>query len=123
MPSPTFRDVSQTRYNNFDFLRFAMACVVIHTHSFTMTATSYPSQLQRILHGDVGGATMAVNVFFLVSGFLISSSFDNSATTLHYLKKRMLRIYPGFFAALAFAVFIVGPLAGVQLRTYFFDPQ
>src|SRR5216117_1311503 len=114
MPTPTLRDVSQTRYNNFDFLRFAMACIVIHTHSYVLAGVAYTGNLQRLKHLDFGGASMAVNVFFLISGFLIASSFQNSASALHYLKKRMLRIYPGFAASLAFCIFIVGPLAGVQ---------
>jgi peptidoglycan/LPS O-acetylase OafA/YrhL len=123
MPRQTLQDLSQTRNNNFDFLRFAMACVVIHTHSYALAGVTYASTRDRLLHGDLGGATMAVNVFFLISGFLISNSFQHSANTLHYLKKRMLRIYPGFAMALAFCVFIVGPLAGVQLASYWTKPE
>jgi peptidoglycan/LPS O-acetylase OafA/YrhL len=123
MPSPTLQELSRSRSNNFDFLRFAMACLVIHTHSYAITGTTYPTRLQTLLHLDFGGAPLAVNVFFLISGFLISSSFNSSATTLHYLQKRFLRIYPGFFVALAFCVFAVGPLSGVDLSTYFRNPQ
>jgi len=119
MQSPSLRELSRSRTNNFDFLRFLMACIVIYTHSFRISGALYSSGKQRLLHGDFGGATLAVDVFFLISGFLISSSFQNSATTLHYLQKRLLRIYPGFIAALAFCVFIVGPLAGVDRHTYF----
>ncbi len=41
-----------------------------------------------------------MNVFFIVSGFLIAMSWERSKTVWDYLKRRFLRIYPGFIVAM-----------------------
>ncbi len=58
---------------------------------------------------------LAVDGFFIISGYLITKSFDTSSSTISYFQKRVLRIYPGFIAAYLTCFFIVAPLAGCDL--------
>lgn len=60
-----------------------------------------------------------MNGFFIISGFLIAQSWFRSPEPFNFFKKRFLRIYPALIAALAFCVFIVGPLGGADLHSYF----
>lgn len=65
-----------------------------------------------------------MNGFFLLSGFLIVQSWQRKPRLGPYLKKRALRIYPGFIAASLVSALVVGPLAATEVRTYFeqFEP-
>jgi peptidoglycan/LPS O-acetylase OafA/YrhL len=114
-------DLCETRRNNFDFLRFALAACVILAHA--------KFSREGISHADtnsvsfLGGGRMALNGFFVISGFLIANSWMNSKSALDYLKKRILRIYPALVIALLFCILVVGPLGGANLATYFTDPQ
>lgn len=121
MPKTSFAQLSQGRSNNFDFLRFFLAFIVIYTHAYTMAGVHASSWRGRLKMFDFGGAWLAVDGFFIISGFLITQSFLNSRGAGDYFKKRVLRIYPGFVMALIFCVFVVGPLAGVPLESYFRD--
>ena len=98
--------------NNFDFVRFVLAASVILCHSyailygydkFLLTEPFMVMSRQQISIGSV-----AVNFFFIISGFLIVKSFESSTDTFDYLKKRVLRIYPGFIAALLICYLVVG---------------
>ena len=96
--------------NNFGFLRLLFAYLVILAH-----ANIWPIQLNlfglqgSFSAGKLGG--IAVDGFFLISGYLIFKSFSQCSSTSIYLKKRILRIYPGFIAASIFCIFAIVPLA------------
>lgn len=97
--------------NNFDFLRFMLATMVIFTHSYTVYGTATHSEPLLILTNfqlDLG--TLALNFFFIISGFLVSQSWNHSANYLDFLKKRVLRIYPGFVAVCIVGAFVFAPL-------------
>lgn len=123
----TLAAAASARSNNFDFLRFLMACIVIHTHSYHMVGILTRGLKQRLTTLDLGGAWIAVDVFFLISGFLITNSFLHSKSLSHFLKKRALRIYPGFIAAILFCILLVGPLGGAladaSLPAYLSNPK
>jgi peptidoglycan/LPS O-acetylase OafA/YrhL len=121
MAHPTFAQLSRSRSNNFDFLRFFLAFVVIYTHAFALCGVHWSSWSERLRHGDFGGAWLAVDGFFILSGFLITQSYFSSGGLGDFWKKRVLRIYPGFAAAILFCVLIVGPLGGANLSSYFRD--
>lgn len=107
--------------NNFDFLRFFAASLVILYHSFP-------------IHGD--GDSSASNIldfltrlplpiFFIISGFLITKSWINNPHIITFFKKRILRIFPALIATVLFAIFLVGPITIGSLdgiRNYFSNP-
>ncbi len=118
-----FIQTTESRSNNLDVLRFLLACVVIHSHSFMLTGHEYTSLRQKLIHLQFGGGGYAVDFFFMLSGFLVANSWLRSRGLGDYLKRRVLRIYPGFIVCLAFCVFVVGPLSGVDLKAYFTSAQ
>lgn len=128
IPRPrNFADVSGGRENNFDFLRFCFASLVIFSHSFELLFApgTLPSfdPLLRFSKGQFAFGGGSVASFFLISGFLISKSWIFSKGTWDYTKKRALRIIPALVVLILFNVFIVGPLAVDNLHAYFHNPQ
>ena len=106
------------RGNNFNFLRLVLALLVILSHSPQLIdGNANREPLTRIV-GFTSLGKLAVECFFLVSGYLILQSWAQSPQIWNFLKKRILRIYPGFLAASFFCAFIVGPL-GAQPQKYF----
>jgi len=98
--------------NNFDFLRFFLAVLVIFSHCYVIyygkLQDTEPAMILTRNQTDFGG--IAVDFFFIISGFLILQSFFRSETAGIYFKKRFLRIYPGYFVAFLISILIVGPL-------------
>jgi peptidoglycan/LPS O-acetylase OafA/YrhL len=109
------------RQNNFDLLRLIAAVSVIFSHAFLLSENSQAHDPLMIL---TGGQTMlgvvGVFVFFTISGYLITQSFDMTRSPLVFLAKRALRIFPGLIVCLAVCVFVIGPLVtGLPLADYF----
>lgn len=117
MPKPTFYDFSEGRDNNFDLLRFALATLVIFSHCYPLMRQGGSEPLGRLTRGQADGGSIAVDFFFAISGFLIVRSWTRSASVRDYLKKRVLRIYPGFLVALLFGVVVIAPLGGMPLKS------
>ena len=98
------------RSNNFDFLRFALATLVIYSHSFDLTQHGNREPLRQLSHGQLTFGELAVDMFFVMSGFLITYSWTRSKHLFDFLQKRVLRIYPAFIVAVALGVFVLGPI-------------
>ncbi len=119
MPFISFKQATDVRRNNFDFLRFFLASLVILSHSYPLVlGDNREEPLQRLTRGQTTFGGVAVAFFFVISGFLITHSWLHSRSPLDYLKKRVLRIYPGWTAALLFGFLIVGPLSGGHFFSY-----
>jgi len=82
--------------NHFTLLRLLLAVLVIVVHSFTLLV---PLAERAPVHWAVVLGDLAVSGFFAVSGCLISASWARSPNFGAYLRKRVLRIYPGYLAA------------------------
>ena len=117
----TFKGRSESRDNNFDFLRFALATLVIFSHSYPLLGVDAQEPI-RLITGFSGGF-IAVSGFFIISGFLIAGSWQHSRSLWSYTRKRFLRIYPGFTVALLFCMVIVCPLGGANLATHFHNRE
>src|ERR1700723_1053671 len=99
--------------NNFDFLRLALAVLVIFSHSFPLGAGSEMHEPLRVLtHGQMTFGAFAVDLFFVMSGFLIAGSAERSRSLRLFLKKRVERIYPAFLVCTVLMVLVVLPLSG-----------
>ena len=53
---------------------------------------------------------VGVFVFFVISGFLVTQSFETTGSPLRFAAKRALRIYPGLAACILVCAFVLGAL-------------
>jgi peptidoglycan/LPS O-acetylase OafA/YrhL len=95
--------------NNFDALRLFLAALVLFSHSYALAGVDALEPIVVLTRGQVNGGGIAVDGFFVISGYLITWSWLSTGSADKFLRKRILRIYPGFLAALAvsFAVAIL----------------
>jgi len=104
--------------NNFDFLHFALAALVVFSHSFPLLQGNDSNEPLVQATGQLSLGMLAVNWFFVLSGFLITHSWLHKRDVRDYFRKRILRIFPAFVVAALFCVFVVGPLGSGDAVTY-----
>ena len=67
--------------------------------------------LHRFTHTDFNLGSVGVDGFFLLSGFLIVQSWQRNPELGNYLRKRLLRIVPGYLVAALLGTLVIGLLA------------
>lgn len=98
-------DYSENRNNNFDLIRFVAASLVIFSHAYPLSGYGGLEPLARWAHFTSFG-TVAVRMFFSISGFLITQSFLRRDNVGKFLEARFLRIFPGLFVAICFSILV-----------------
>ena len=114
-----------SRRNNFDALRLLAAISVIFSHSFLIAEGTQKHEWLIRLTGNqsILGLT-GVFVFFAISGFLVTQSFEETGDPLRFLAKRALRIFPGFFVATLLSAFVLAPfVTTLEPGAYFSRPE
>lgn len=116
-----FGDYVTGRANNFDFLRFLAASMVIYCHSYAISGgMASLDPFARWNRGQMNLGAFAVHLFFIMSGFLITMSFERSKSVGKFARARALRIFPALIVAVLFTVFVIGPLVtSLPLHDYF----
>lgn len=94
--------------NHFNALRLFAAWMVIYGHAWAITGAPGGDLLARATQVKFAGA-IAVDMFFVISGFLIAASLQRN-TVRGYLASRALRILPALVACVALTVFVLGPV-------------
>lgn len=108
--------------NNFDIIRFIAATLVLYSHCYPLFGLKY-EPLGRI-SGYASFGDLAVSIFFVISGFLITHSYVNTKSVIFYLVKRALRIYPALIVVVVLTVFALGPwCTTLSARDYFSRPE
>ena len=98
------------RQNNFDALRLVAAASVVFSHSFLITEGTQDHEWLIWLTGNQSIlGLVGVFVFFAISGFLVTQSFEETGDPWRFLAKRALRIFPGLLAATALSAFVLAP--------------
>ena len=111
----SFAEHAEDLDNSFDPCRFTLATMVIVSHSFALLGDKVLAREPMVwLSNRLGLGSLAVNGFFVISGFLVSASYCHCPTTLSYFRNRALRIYPGLIMALLISAFVVAPLGGAH---------
>jgi peptidoglycan/LPS O-acetylase OafA/YrhL len=109
------------RDNNCDILRFGAATAVVFAHAFLVAEGSCDREPLSILsrgQTNLGGASVAL--FFILSGFLITKSYDTAPNAVAFLARRALRILPALLVVVALTVLVLGPLVTtLPLAEYF----
>lgn len=103
--------------NNLNFLRLFFALLVLLSHAFEIVDGNRQREILTRLFGTVSFGDLAVDGFFLLSGYLIVQSWTYTPIPSQFLRNRVLRIYPAFIIATLICALIVGPLGAT--KTYF----
>ena len=106
---PTFADAFDPTRNAFAFLRMVLALLVIVCHCFFLGGVG-TDPLGRITEGRHSLGEIAVAIFFLFSGFLITRSRLRARSVGRFLWHRFLRIFPGYWVCLLVTAFLFSPL-------------
>ncbi|WP_158883198.1 acyltransferase [Rhodanobacter sp. L36] len=125
LPAVTVASGLESRKDNFLLLRIIAAVLVIYGHSFPMFPGSDEREIfSNIWHWGIYSGDIAVDIFFVVSGFMVSGSYMRRAGLFQFLKARILRIVPALLVCLLISAYIIGPLVTtLSMRDYFNSPD
>ena len=98
------------RQDNFLLLRILAALAVIYGHSFVLAKADGSNDIFLRNGWPMYSGDIAVSMFFVISGFMVSGSFLARADLLEFAKARLLRIVPAFALVLVLCAYVVGPL-------------
>jgi peptidoglycan/LPS O-acetylase OafA/YrhL len=115
MTDETSREFSRFR-NNFGALRILLATAVVFGDSFLLgNGATDADPMKRFNHRQAITGHVAVDLFFIMSGYLVALSLMRDAALPKYFWHRIRRVYPGFILAAVFSFLIVLPLAGGRI--------
>ena len=104
--------------NFFTPLRLLFAILVVIGHAFVVVLGD--PIFEPSVFFNYSFSYLAVNLFFIASGFLVTKSMLYRGDVAEYSSARFLRIYPGLLVHVLFVMFIIGPLAtSLALGDYF----
>ena len=96
---------SEFRNNNFDLIRLLAATQVALWHSIEIMQvdiSAFGRHLASLLHLFPG-----VPIFFFISGFLISRSYESNPNVAEYASNRILRLYPALICAVTLSFLLI----------------
>jgi peptidoglycan/LPS O-acetylase OafA/YrhL len=106
--------------NNLDLVRFIAATMVLVDHSDALTGR--PPLPAPFGYETLGG--LAVAMFFAISGFLVSASWERRPAVLAFARKRALRIVPAYALVVIVCALALGSaLSPLAPREYLTHPQ
>ena len=111
--------------NSFDVLRVVAALAVISTHLLAHLPPE--NRIIRDVMSYFNSYFYGVVTFFAISGFLIPKSIEKSTSFTSFMRKRILRLYPGvwcaFFVSFAVIMMLYKPQLSLQRIFIWFGTQ
>lgn len=104
--------------NNFDFLRFVFAGTVAISHLMELSQVA-------LFQNYIGlfNTRLAIDGFFVISGFLIAKSYVNSKNIKDYIFKRIKRIVPAYFFVILLCAIFFCFISTESISGYFLNSQ
>mgnify|MGYP004604791975 CR=1 FL=1 len=102
--------VNVSKRNAFNFLRIVCCLIVIYEHCVVLSGVDFPCY-------DLRG--IAVNVFFILSGFWVTQSFFKSGSIKEYAIKRCKKILPQYWLVVFACAVGLSAFSVLPLREYF----
>lgn len=93
---------SKNRYQELDALRGIAALLVVFFH-FTMLRDNYNSFFRL--------GTTGVDLFFIISGFVIFLSINQVSNAKEFIINRVSRLYPTYWASITFTFIFIATIA------------
>ncbi|WP_375203810.1 acyltransferase family protein [Hyphococcus sp.] len=115
----------ERRENNLTLLRLVAAAAVLFSHSWPLSSGARAVDPVTAFLGEVTGsalslAGLAVNAFFVISGYLVTKSAIRSKARPYYWLSRVLRIYPALIVNVLIVALVLGPaVTALPLSEYF----
>lgn len=109
LSAPTLGDLNKGTDNNLTLLRAAAAISVALSHSY-LTVTGDPDSRPLLSLTGFSIGYHAVNVFFFVSGLLVTQSWVNRSSLITFSVARGLRIFPALIASTFVVTFLFGSM-------------
>jgi len=105
-------NVYDRKKNIFNDIRFILATMVLYMHCYPLLygKSGWKDFFTYYNGSQIGLATIAVYLFFVLSGFFMIQSLENSSSFFNYMKKRLLRLLPAFWLSLGLTAFILAPI-------------
>lgn len=121
----TLAEAFDSGVDNFLLLRFVAAAMVIFGHSYAMSGI--PGAADFIARANLGNGiysgSLAVDMFFVISGFLVTGSYLHRANLETFLKSRALRVLPAYAACMILTAFVLGAVyTDLPLWDYLISP-
>ncbi len=115
----TLNELSKGRSTNVQIIRFIAACMVVLSHAFGL-GNGTLDILERLTGEQISLGRLAVDIFFILSGFYCTKSILRVNNTKEYYKSRIKRIFPPLIVVVVICVFIIGPIAtNLSIIDYF----
>jgi len=89
--------------NNFDALRLGAALAVVTSHQFWLVQAWQPRPFGPMALGSV-----AILVFFTISGFFAAASWEADPKAWRFAARRLLRIWPAYAVAVIGSALYIG---------------
>ena len=121
--------VLERKANNFDLVRLLCAATVIYGHASLMVRdpafpNGLPDPANLLKYPGVYSASIAVKVFFFISGLLVTNSLLERKSVRHYLAARFFRIWPALLVTVVVSAIVIGPIfSNLTPRDYFSDTR
>ena len=110
------------RYGGFDIIRILAALSVVLYHSYAITGHDRDLPALWIGHYRMPLGSIGVAVFFVISGFLVASSWDRSQRASVFAWHRLARIWPALTMTIVLTVIVLGPImTTLPLYDYFIN--
>ncbi len=90
-------------------MRMLAAMMVLASHAFAIATGDVTQEPLRLWLGVTPG-TIAVDIFFIISGLLVTQSVVRHASAYTFARARFLRVWPGLIVAISLTVFALGPM-------------
>lgn len=108
--------------NFFTPLRLLFASLVVLGHTYVIALRGPGMEPHVFYHYTF--SYLAVNLFFIASGFLVTKSMVYRGDTPSFISARALRIFPALIVHVLFVMIIIGPLATkAPLKEFFSHPD
>lgn len=114
--------ISDGHDNFFTPLRFIFAFMVLIGHGFIVSSRDLMGE-PHVFY-DYTFSYLAVNLFFIASGFLVTKSMLYRGDLAEFTSARILRIFPALIIHVLFVMFLVGPfVTNLSLGAYLSHPD
>lgn len=107
--------------NNLNLIRLFLASMVIVGHSAILNgATNYWIDPISYFFPFTASGPWAVNIFFFISGLVVTNSLLSNRKPLQFITGRFFRIMPAFVFVVLISAFVIGPIVSIiPAKQYF----